>query len=419
MKLVEQVDVDGNIFLGYDTSLSANRLFEVIHDYFPSIYKDEDGMICGEYNGIGYSVRAKNITYLGNPHPVYKKRIQIADDLQNFYKRSKEKGMTPILLGIYTCGKNTIFCDFNIEDFINKKAHNSSAHIYSEDLASATTDGYFYKEDYFGNRITAFNKKGVNAFLEEKLKILSPIHNDYTLDHSKLEYEFTVPASVLHNNETLKSYNIKNIVMEFFSSMKKTWYGIECYNEMMRVNYRNKFQPEWPGFYLEFLFEKYLEVNSLNSFIRYAQDKKKGGVDLDLYMPKLHIFGDLKAHSTYSNGIQGNDLHTVTDILKQPEHNHIYYFVGEHETKKDSDYNYVVTHYWNSLQGKDDLMSYSKRMKNNVTFCHAYIFDINPHNMKYLTVFRQGINSNGKPREPKIMLEQKNYSNFILAEREL
>ena len=107
-------------------------------------------MICGEYKGRKYAIRAKNITYLGHPHPLYKKRIQISDDLQSFYKEALQKGCVPILLGVYTCGDNTVFCDFNIEDYIEKKAHNSSAHVYTNDLANATIDGYFYKEDYHG-----------------------------------------------------------------------------------------------------------------------------------------------------------------------------------------------------------------------------------------------------------------------------
>ena len=28
---------------------------------------------------------------------------------------------------------------------------------------------------------------------------------------------------------------------------------------MIKENYRNKFQPEWAGFYLEFEFEKYIK----------------------------------------------------------------------------------------------------------------------------------------------------------------
>ena len=138
-----------------------------------------------------------------------------------------------------------------------------------------------------------------------------------------------------------------------------------------------------------------------------------------MYLPKLQIYADLKAHSDYSTGIQGNDWQTVMDIITQPANNHIFYFVGEHGTEKDNLYDFEVTHYWNRMQGKSNLLSYSTRMKNNVEFNHAYIFDINLGNMKYLSKFKQGINSNGKPREPKIMIEQDSYSKFLIAEEDL
>ena len=44
---------------------------------------------------------------------------------------------------------------------------------------------------------------------------------------------------------------------------------------MIAANYRNKYQPEWAGFYLEFLFEQYLVEHQLQDDIRYAQDKSK------------------------------------------------------------------------------------------------------------------------------------------------
>ena len=197
----------------------------------------------------------------------------------------------------------------------------------------------------------------------------------------------------------------------FLKKMNKT---------MIEADYRNKYQPEWPGFFLEYSFENYLKANALTGVIRYAQDKSKGGIDLDLYFPRIEMYGDLKAHSSNSKAIQGNDWDTVLSLVNSPARdNHIYYIVAEHDTYKDSDYGYAVTFYWNKMQGKEDLMSYHKRMKNNVELTHAYIFDINADNQKYLSKFRQGINSNGKPREPKIMIDQENFSHFVLADKAL
>ena len=376
MKIVEQVDIDGNIVMGYDTSLSAKGLFEKLHDSFPNIHKDDDGMICGEYKDLKYAVRMKNITYLGHPHPLFKKRIQIAGDLQEFYKEAKTKGRIPLLIGVYSYKNNLVFCEFNIEDFVGKKAHNSSAHIYTENIADATTDGYFEKEDYYGNRLTAFAPSSVNAFLDNKINTtIEDVQHDITKSKYDLKNHYGSDKVAEAQSDSLNGIpvEIEQVISDFFSQEQKNWDGITCYREMIKANYKNKFQPEWPGFYLEYEFEKYLQVHNCMYLIRYAQDKSQGGIDLDLFFPTIKMYGDLKAHSSQSRGIQGNDWETIFGIIEEEEkQNHIYYVVCEHNTEKDSEYSYEVTHYWNSAQDKSDLMSYHKRMKHNVNLVKSY-----------------------------------------------
>ena len=64
-------------------------------------------------------------------------------------------------------------------------------------------------------------------------------------------------------------------------------------------------------------------------------------------------------------------------------------------------------------------MCYHKNMNDSVTLTKMYILDINCDNREYLTIFKQGINSNGKPRKPKIMIEDKNLEHFVIAESNL
>lgn len=418
MKRVEQVDIEGNVFFDYDTKLSSKSLFECININFPEIHKNEDGMICGQYNGRKFTIRMKNVTYLGHPHPLYKKRIQIGNDLQSFYNESIAKGYTPLLIGVYTCGKNTLFCDFNIEDFIEKKANNSSAHVSTRDLVEATVDAYYYKEDANGNKITVFRPHVVTTYLSEKLGIDKEDSYEYRFEE---DFEHSLVSDISYKyNIDYEIEKIEKNVMDFFAKINRRWFGIECYKLMIEANYRNKFQPEWPGFFLEYAFEEYLNKNNLNSLIKYAQDKTKAGIDLDLFFPTICMYGDLKAHSSHSNAIQGNDWKTILGLVNNPfRDNHVYYIVCEHDTEKDSLYDYEVTQFWNTVQGKSNLMSYSKRMKNHVVLTHAYIFDINSRNKMFLSKFKQGLNSNGKPRDPKIMIECNNFSEFILAESNL
>ena len=62
----------------------------------------------------------------------------------------------------------------------------------------------------------------------------------------------------------------------------------------------------------------------------------------------LKKYGDLKSHSSNSSGIPGNDWDTVMSILDK--NNHIYYIICENVAKKDSDYQYEVTNYWNKVE---------------------------------------------------------------------
>lgn len=413
MKKVEQVNINGEIVQDYDNKLSREELFKTIKTFFPNIYKDNDDNICGEFEGNKYAIRVKNVTYLGNPHPKYKKRIQISNDLQSFYNKAIDRGQVPILLGVYTYKENLVFVDFNIIDFIDKKAHNSSAHIYTEDLAAATEDKYFHKEDNFGNNITAFTPAAVNAFLEEKMLISLQLPSDGEKHAANNNFDLLDWDYYGFTNQ------LEMLMKDFFSNEPPIWNGKDCYKKMITDNYRNKFQSEWAGFYLEYTFEKYIEKNNLRGIVDFYQAKKKDNIDLDLIFRQVNMYGDLKSHSSnLSTSIQGNDLETIKNIITNPDtENHIFYLVCDHFTVKDSEHNYEVTKYWNQAQGKKDLMSYHKKMKHHVELEKMYILDIHRGNMQYLTKYNQGINSNGKPRKPKIMIEERNLSKFVIAEQ--
>lgn len=117
--------------------------------------------------------------------------------------------------------------------------------------------------------------------------------------------------------------------------------------------------------------------------------------------------------------MQGNDWDTVFSLIDGNPRGHLYYLVCEHETIKDRVCNYEVTEYWNRALHKDNLRSYGGRMKNQVTLADFYLLDINDGNKQFLSQFKQGINSNGKPRAPKIMVERDQFKNFAIAEMPL
>lgn len=415
--LVDQVLDNGDIIQGCDYSLSTAEMFERLQRYFPNLKKDSNGFIHGNYEGFKYSIRAKNITYLGNPHPGYKKRIQISEDLQHFYRYSKSLGCEPFLIGIYTFGTTQVFVNFSIKDYIEKKANNSSAHVYVSDISAGVIDKIFQKTDYFNNTITVFRHDCVRFFFDDYLnreKKEDDLFGDCneSVDFSFEERQTLGAISCEVYPTIMPSYTIFSI-MKFFHEEKRVWHGIDCYKEMISAHYRNKFQPEWAGFYLEYEFEKYLRENNLNNKVKFAQYKTKRGIDLDLFFPDISCYGDLKSHSSSSDGIQGNDRATVIQRIKMD--GHVFYIVCTHDTFKDSQFDYEVTKYWNNIQSKENPMSYSTRMKHHIVLKEVCILDINGANFQNLSIFRQGINSNGKLRDPKVMVSKEKLMNFVVA----
>lgn len=378
---VEQVNNQGNIDIDYGEIWTPKELSDQINLYFKTktISLNCSG---GNYNGIKYCICFKNISYLGTPHPIFKKRIQIPKSFVDIFNNNKSKSIRTLFLGVYNYKEHTLFVDFDTTNYIKNKAHNSSAHVLVMDLVYATLKGIYAKEDIRNNKITVFTKDNINLYLQSKLI----------------------------GNVNLQS-NLINIFDTFFYTLPRIWNGINCYEEMILQNFNQKFQPEWPGFYLEFKLSNHIMKNNLENEISYIQNKKDGQIDLDLYFPQTNSYGDLKAHSINTSGIQGNDYDT---ILNEVQFHSIYYIVLNHETIKDSENNYNVTIYWNTKQGKENKMSYSKKMKAKVILKSYMILEINKSNIRYLTKYHQGKNSNGKERNPKIIINKKELDNFII-----
>lgn len=398
-KLVDQINSDGTVTKDVCTSLSNSEIEKVMKKYCPGIepvkFEGFKTALVSEVNEQKYAIRIKNITYLGNPHPDFKFRIQISNDLKVFKSECDKKNIVPILLGIYTHDDVTIFTDFEVNDYIDKKAHNSSAHVYVNDLLKGFEHGYFQKIDAFNNHVTTFTPDKLNDFLESKVGA----------------------------TETKHELEIASVMNDFMDILEKDWDGRVCIDEMVKNNYNNAYQAEWPGYYLEYAFEKQIKNNNLEGFVTYLQDKTEGGIDLDLYFPTLNAYGDLKAHTVTTGGIQGNDWETIQTLINPPYNKSIYYIVVNHETEKDIDSGSELTRYWNKLKsenkGKEyNPLSYEKRMKKSVKLVSYYILEINQYNKQYLSEYKQGHNSNGKPRKCKIKIDDKAINNFLVYKKE-
>ena len=381
----EQINENLEIVMDNGEILNKDELVNILLENFPNT-EEKDGVLYGEKEGKKYGIYFKNISYLGTPHPFFKKRIQIGDNFKTVFKENTKHGIQTLLLGVYKYKSTLLFVDFDITKYATNKSHNSSAHVYTIDLKNGLLFGVFQKEDVRKNLITVFTPKNVERYLTSKI-----------VGGVDLRLEFIA------------------ILDDFYSSLAKDWHGISCYQEMIDAGFNNAYQPEWPGFYHEFKLQEYLKNHPMITALQYKQNKKKGEIDLDLFFPQANTYGDLKAHSNDSTGIQGNDWETVMSVI---ENESIYYVVVNHDTERDRDHNSEVTEFWNRQLGKKDLQSYANKMKNSVKLTSYYILEINKENNQYLDEFKQGHNSDGNPRQKKIQIKKKNLDKFLIHQME-
>lgn len=388
-EMVEQITENGAIVYDYGEILSPTELNEILSKYF---YCDSfgAGFAYATYNGIRYCLCYKNISYLGNPHPSFKKRIQIPEWFVDKYNENLCRNIPTFFVGVYKYKENLVFVNFNTEFYVRKKAHNSSAHVLTIDLVYATKNGNYIKRDYFNNEIFCFSSKNIQDFLDMYVIKIA----DFT------------PSMFKYFDK-------------FYDSLNKDWYGITCYREMDEHRYHRRFQPEWPGAYLEYKFEDYSIRNANDPFmVVYSPQRGKGNIDLDLYFPEENCHGDLKTHTNSSNAILGNSTETIEELLNQNQS--IYYIVVNHDTKMDRECEHEVTYFWNKLLNKSNLLSYENRMKNSVHLTGYMILEINNSNYRYLNNdFQKGfVNSDGNIRKNKISISCKDsiITNFIIHE---
>lgn len=380
MKKVEQIDINGKVGVDFDKKLKQKEIETILARHF-EIIKNKNPYFC-KLASKNFTLCVKQITYLGHPHPLFKKRIQIPTK----WKEPLMDGA--LLMGIYSYKTNNIFVFFDTKKYKTNRLNNSSTHIHTIDLQKAMEYGIFEKMDSRENKIAVVRENKLEKYVKNLL--------------SKNKNELQNEIKLFDN---------------FSSSLPIKWGGKECYTEMFDANYKNKAQAEWPGFYLEFKFENFLNENlKFKKICRFVSKKKKDNLDFDLEFLNGYL-GDLKMHSEKSNSILGNDKINFLEAINL--HKKFWYIVYYHKTKMDKDYKNVVTRYWNKLLNKEDSLSYATRMKYFIQLSNVKILEINKYNLKHISDMSQGRNSNSKERKMKIQIKKKDIDNFIIFNKRL
>jgi hypothetical protein len=389
---VDQIGLDGRLLTGPDTQLSKREKNALLLGALPGAYAERFAGV----DAVRYQDQVlfmKQVTYLGNTWPVFKKRIQIPKKWIDAHQHALAEGLTPRFVGIYRHEDVTIFVDFDPSTYVRRKANNSAAHVSTNDLYQAQTLGAFSREDRNGNRITS---------------VPSDQLADYLSGHTR-----TVPPRV----EAFSRFN-----SEFLSHDRTE--ALDAIREMYDASWPDRFQGEWAGFYLEFRLDRFLRENRLAPDIEFQRTKTKGAFDYDLVFrdhDRIDHYGDLKASNITALVSPGND---AADIRRCVEtFGRFWYVIYEHETwhgHQDGDRPTIAWNEWKRSVGYAnskgfDPLSYARRFKAAVRYSKMSILEVNEANFGLvLGDFHQGKQPDGAARALKVMITKKNIENFLI-----
>ncbi|MBR1626567.1 MAG: hypothetical protein IJ681_05415 [Bacteroidales bacterium] len=358
--------------------LGRNCKIEKIYDKKIPVFIDGNNKIV---------LLVKAVTYLGNPHSIHKKRMQLPTWFKEFASKvAKEKPEYDVkFIGVYHYNGLFIFVDFKKDTYINKKMHNSSAHVYINDLYQAliSVSGTFTKQDAQGNTLTTIRANQFKNYLLGKTSQKSELFELFTQFNTSFPFNSWITAQ-------------------------------QAIPEMFNNNWDKWKETEWAGWYLEYLFNKFTEDNNTAPIMMYVGGKKD--LNFDVWFDKNKFYGDLKSSSKNDkNGKQisdapANDQTNVINCINQ--YGKLWFIIYEHDTVHDVNCtDYPATRFRTKfIKSKDpkftkDELSYKDRMKNKVCYDRMSIIEVNRINFsKILTTFNQGHQQDMSKRNPKFKI---------------
>lgn len=402
----EQITLDKNLVIAQDQPLSDSQLQQCLTSVLgignSRIVRIPPRKWVFEYMEDGKTIHllVRTCTYLGNPHPIFKKRVQLPlwfNEYTNLM-HTERPDVDIRYIGVYHYGDvfhgdNIVFVDFQKDTYLLKKGHNSSAHVYTNDLFQAMTYGVFTKEDKYGNTITTVRKDRFKDYLIGK---------------------------------HIQSSNLFDLFRQFNCgfSFGQWLKALDVIKEMHENEWHQWRQAEWAGWFLEYKFNKFTIEENVTNQMRYVGSslKREGDLDFDIRFDEADFYGDLKASDVSKRETPGNDQQNLTECIYR--YDKFWYVIYEHETIKDSEQlNYEATRARNRyIKSVDpsyekDELSYHKRMKSQVKFVKMSIVELNRINFREaLTDFHQGRQPDGKARALKFNINKKvlENDNFVV-----
>lgn len=388
----EQLTSDLSLHISQDDPLRGNRLLNtVIASIGADISRVEKifgkKVVVVENNKI---LLTKAITYLGNPHPIFKKRVQLPTWYKEFTNKLKisNPNWEVYIIGVYHYKGNVVFVNFEKEKYLERIMHNSSAHIYVNDLFQAMKYGIFRKIDANGNEIIAIRRNRLREYLTK---------------------------GVTTENNLFDLFRRFNNGFSFGEWL----YALDVIKEMHENAWKKWQETEWAGWFLEYKFNKFTVENKITKKMKYISQKKANEWDFDIYFGEDDFYGDLKASDITKAETPANDKDNLTECICH--HDKFWFVIYEHETIKDKDKDgeaaaarvrYIKT--VDSSFNKPET-SYASRMKHSVKFVKMCIIELNRINYrKVLSDFNQGRQPSGEARKTKFKINKRNIENFVV-----
>jgi hypothetical protein len=391
---VDQLRPDGSVVPDLDVTLTDRTKVDLLLRHLPGAEARKVGS--QRYVRFGrQAILYKQITYLGRPWEIYKKRIQIPQAWLAAHAALVSEGLQPRFVGIYHHHDVTIFVDFDPTNYLLGKANNSSAHVSTNDLHQALVNGTFTRLDKNDNRLTVVRARDFADYLSEGVK------------QRPFDPYFDI----------LRGFNRSVLTGRPITVLE----GVKV---MHAAHWRNAFQGEWAGFYLEYLLDRYLRSLPSPAAIELVHAKTAGALDFDLRFRDAgatHFLGDLKASDDKGKQAPGNDAVSLQRALA--EHGRFWYVIYEHATVKAQDRGDEATIAWNTWRRDAghtprsgfDPLSYAGRLKAEVTFNRMMVLEVNEANRHLvLSDFNQGKQQSGDDRALKVHIDKKDVENFIL-----
>lgn len=393
---VDQIGPLGELIQAPDTPLSNSQKDELLLRVLPGAYV-ETYAAERVVRFRDQVILRKQVTHLGYPWPGFKKRIQIPNRWLEVAQQASSDGLGVRFVGIYHFNTVTVFVDFDPRTYVRRKANNSAAHVATNDLFQAQTLGQFSRVDRNGNRLTSVRADQLLRYLRQgQVSTRPPI-------------------------EVFKRFNA-----EILDSRRLD--ALDAIEAMHAASWPDRFQGEWPGFYLEFRLDEFLRRHKLTHLVEFRKTKARGKYDYDLVFKvgeTVSHYGDLKASDVTKHESPGNDAEDIQRCVS--EFGRFWYVIYEHETWHARDNGDLATIAWNrwkrsvgyAPQKVYDELSYRNRFKESVRFNGMSILEVNEVNFHIvLGEFAQGRQQDGAPRAPKVMIKKTNIDNFLVyAER--